>query len=213
MCTLHAVFVLWVCLRETWTVVKDDPQYKVMKYLVFGTILSSLLSELQIIIPKTDRNGRPRATCTPSRIHSGNRVCSIWQPCARDSGNKIAVSAHGMREVQTLAFAVHDGRDVLLRNISPEIDPTLEGARRRSTASARSEAEPRTRTTARPLVSAARRSRPSRSPPPPERRPLPSVDVRMVGKARQAGDRPRRGRARRIRADGTISGPAVGHLD
>ena len=35
---------------------QDDPQYKVMKYLVFGTILSSLLSELQIIIPKTDRN-------------------------------------------------------------------------------------------------------------------------------------------------------------
>ena len=34
---------------------QDDPQYKVMKYLVFGTILSSLLSELQIIIPKTDR--------------------------------------------------------------------------------------------------------------------------------------------------------------
>jgi hypothetical protein len=36
---------------------QDDPQYKVMKYLVFGTILSSLLSELQIIIPKIDRNG------------------------------------------------------------------------------------------------------------------------------------------------------------
>jgi len=36
---------------------QDDPQYKGMKYLVFRTILSSLLSELQIIIPKTDRNG------------------------------------------------------------------------------------------------------------------------------------------------------------
>ena len=36
---------------------QGDPQYKVMKYLVFGTILSSLLSELQIIIPKTDLNG------------------------------------------------------------------------------------------------------------------------------------------------------------
>ena len=36
---------------------QDDPQYKGMKYLVFGTILSSLLSELQVIIPKTDRNG------------------------------------------------------------------------------------------------------------------------------------------------------------
>jgi len=33
-----AVFVLWVCLRETWEVFRDDPQYNVMKYLVFGTI-------------------------------------------------------------------------------------------------------------------------------------------------------------------------------
>jgi hypothetical protein len=94
-----------------------------------------------------------------------------------------------------------------------EIDPTLEGVRRRSTASARSEAEPRTRTTAWPLASAAMCNRPSRSPPPPDRRPLPSVDVRMVGKTRQAGERLRRGRARRIRANGTISGPAVGHRD
>ena len=36
---------------------QDDPQYKGMKYLVFGTILSSLLSELQVMIPKVDRNG------------------------------------------------------------------------------------------------------------------------------------------------------------
>ena len=36
---------------------RDDPQYNMMKCLVFGTISSSLLSELQIIIPKTDRNG------------------------------------------------------------------------------------------------------------------------------------------------------------
>jgi hypothetical protein len=82
----------------------------------------------------------------------------------------IAVSAHGMREVQTLAFAVRRsadwraGRDVMLRNILPQIDPTLKGARRRSRASARSEVESRTRTTARPLVSAAMRSHPSRSP-------------------------------------------------
>ena len=36
---------------------RDDPQYNMMKCLVFGTISSSLLSELQIIIPKADRNG------------------------------------------------------------------------------------------------------------------------------------------------------------
>jgi hypothetical protein len=38
MCTLYVVFVLGVCLRETWVVFRDDPQYNVMKYLVFGTI-------------------------------------------------------------------------------------------------------------------------------------------------------------------------------
>ena len=40
---------------------QDDPQYKVMKYLVFGTILSSLLSELQrCSVPTTrgDNAGR-----------------------------------------------------------------------------------------------------------------------------------------------------------
>jgi hypothetical protein len=42
-----------------------------------------------------------------------------------------------------------------------------EGARRRPTAPARSEAEPRTRTAARPPASAATRSRPPRPPPPP----------------------------------------------
>ena len=52
----------------------------------------------------------PAPRAHPSRVHSGNHVCSIWQPCARDSGNKIAVSAHGMREVQTLAFAVRRWR-------------------------------------------------------------------------------------------------------
>ncbi len=36
---------------------RDDPQYNVMKYLVFGTISSSLLSELQITISRIDRNG------------------------------------------------------------------------------------------------------------------------------------------------------------
>jgi hypothetical protein len=51
-----------------------------------------------------------------------------------------------------------------------EIDQTLEDARRWSTASESSEAEPRTRTAARPLASAAMRSRPSRPPPPPGRR-------------------------------------------
>jgi hypothetical protein len=36
---------------------RDVPQYKEMKYLVFGIISSSLLSELQVMIPKVDHNG------------------------------------------------------------------------------------------------------------------------------------------------------------
>jgi hypothetical protein len=60
----------------------------------------------------------PAPRAHPSRVHSGNHVCSIWQPCARDSGNKIAVSAHGMREVQTLAFAVRRWR---IANTLPKI--------------------------------------------------------------------------------------------
>ena len=36
---------------------RDVPQYKVMKYLIFGIISSSLLSELQVMIPKVDHNG------------------------------------------------------------------------------------------------------------------------------------------------------------
>ena len=36
---------------------RDVPQYKVMKYLVLGIISSSLLSELQVMIPTVDHNG------------------------------------------------------------------------------------------------------------------------------------------------------------
>jgi len=68
----------------------------------------------------------------------------------------------------------------------------------------------------------ARRHRPARRPPPaPAARSRPSApgySPALHGpptgkKTRQAGERPRRGRARRIRADGTISGPAAGHRD
>ena len=45
----------------TWTVVETFlnmiSQYKVMKFLVFGIISSSLLSELQVMIPKVNHNG------------------------------------------------------------------------------------------------------------------------------------------------------------
>jgi hypothetical protein len=80
----------------------------------------------------------------------------------------------------------------------PPRPPTLEDARRWSTASARSEAEPRTRTAARPLTSAAMRCRPSRPPPPPGRRPpvfpLHSIFVASaMRRARQTGPGPSRG--------------------
>ena len=80
---------------------------------------------------------------------------------------------------------------VLLRNILPQIDQTLKGARRRPTAPARSEAEPTTRTTARPPASAATRSHPPRPPPPPERRPPTSADVRMADVHRRERPAPR----------------------
>ena len=62
----------WVALRECVRCVqglccgfvlgdmdscRDVPQYKVMKFLVFGIISSSLLSELQVMIPKVNHNG------------------------------------------------------------------------------------------------------------------------------------------------------------
>jgi hypothetical protein len=80
----------------------------------------------------------------------------------------------------------------------PPRPPTLEDARQWSTASARSEAEPRTRTAARPLTSAAMRCRPSRPPPPPGRRPpvfpLHSIFVASaMRRARQTGPGPSRG--------------------
>ena len=49
--------------------------------------------------------------CPSSHAHpASSKRPYIWQPCARDSGNKVAVSAHCMREVQTLAFAGHRWR-------------------------------------------------------------------------------------------------------
>ena len=45
---------------------RDVPQYKLMKYLVFRIILSSLLSELQVMISKVDHNG----VCPKQTEHS-----------------------------------------------------------------------------------------------------------------------------------------------
>jgi hypothetical protein len=54
-------------------------------------------------------------------------------------------------------------------------------------------------------------------PSPPREVPTPAADGHLhlpdAIRQRQAGERPRRGRARRSRADGTISGLAVGHSD
>ncbi len=35
---VHVVFGLWVCLGKTGVIFRDDPQYNVMKYLVFEII-------------------------------------------------------------------------------------------------------------------------------------------------------------------------------
>jgi hypothetical protein len=48
---------------------QDVPQYKVMKYLVLGIILSSLLSELQVMIPKVDHHDHNDGVCTVSVLY------------------------------------------------------------------------------------------------------------------------------------------------
>ena len=134
-------------------------------------------------------------------LHS-NHVCSIWQPCASDSGSKIAVSAHGMRKVQTLAFAVsrsdwRDGRDVMLRNILPQIDPTLAT---RAMQAAAQEGQPVASARAATAASVLCRAAPHRW-----------TSAWLEKRGRPASDAG--AAARRIRADGPVSGPTVGHRD
>ena len=78
---------------------QDDPQYKVMEYLVFGTILSSLLSELQIIIPKTNRNGVwigiwPQSSLVPL-LSAGVPCCAIVDTAPLIARPPAAVAAIG----------------------------------------------------------------------------------------------------------------------
>ena len=81
--------------------------------------------------------------------------------------------------------------------------------------------EDRRRSPPRNLMLPAMRHRPARRllPVPAARpRPLvlgysPALHGLLLGKTRQAGERLRCGRTRRIQADGTIIGPAVGHRD
>ncbi len=58
---------------------RDVPQYKVMKYLVFGIISSSLLSELQVMIPKVDRNGVCICMVYPTLWPGGSAEC-VYRP-------------------------------------------------------------------------------------------------------------------------------------
>jgi len=44
----------------------------------------------------TCRNGPSTHVLACTQWVPGNKVFCIWQPCARESGNKIAASAHGM---------------------------------------------------------------------------------------------------------------------
>ena len=50
---------------------RDVPQYKVMKFLVFGIISSSLLSELQVMIPKVNHNGVCICIVYPTLLSGG----------------------------------------------------------------------------------------------------------------------------------------------
>jgi hypothetical protein len=68
---------------------RDVPQYKVMKFLVFGIISSSLLSELQVMIPKVNHNGVCIHTHTPTRIHMRTHTCSSFKQTDHDRGGIV----------------------------------------------------------------------------------------------------------------------------
>ena len=61
---------------------RDVPQYKVMKYLVFGIISVSLLSELQVLIPEVDHNAvvdAVMASIYPTLCPGGTAEC-VYRP-------------------------------------------------------------------------------------------------------------------------------------
>ena len=58
---------------------RDVPQYKVMKYLVFGIISSSLLSELQVMISKVECDGVCICMVYPTLWPGGTAEC-VYRP-------------------------------------------------------------------------------------------------------------------------------------
>ena len=66
---VHVVFVVWVCLRETWVIFRDDPQYNVMKYLVFG-IISVVYYQSYKLSPSTVRGLLPLSEKAPEMLES-----------------------------------------------------------------------------------------------------------------------------------------------
>jgi hypothetical protein len=61
---------------------RDVPQYKVMKYLVFGIISSSLLSELQVMISKVECDGVCICMVYPTLWPGGTAEC-VYRPPLR----------------------------------------------------------------------------------------------------------------------------------
>ncbi len=63
--------------------------------MVFN-LVSSTLPCIRQPRPRLWRNGPSTHVLLCTQYVPGNKVFCIWQPCARDSGHKIAASAHGM---------------------------------------------------------------------------------------------------------------------
>ena len=80
MCTLHVVSMLWDCFWWYGQLSRRSSiQGAMMKYLVFGIISSSLLSELQVMIPKVERNGVCVCMVYPTLWPGGTAEC-VYRP-------------------------------------------------------------------------------------------------------------------------------------
>ena len=83
---------------------RDVPQYKVVKYLVFGIISSSLLLELQVMIPKVDRNGVCMCMIYPTLWPGGTAECVYRTPLSLVPSVLMSVSFLWLRGLPPRGF-------------------------------------------------------------------------------------------------------------
>ena len=81
-CVRCMQWLCWVFVFGAMDSCQDVPQYKVMKYLVFGIISSSLLSELQVMISKVECDGVCICMVYPTLWPGGTAEC-VYRPPLR----------------------------------------------------------------------------------------------------------------------------------